>query len=124
MRPDDSYKVLAAFAFLGVDLNRRLNVATDKEKIDAFEQAKKDAKVEFKKKAFELHPDRNKDPLAEDKFKLLSAAMQLIEQVKLAIQPPPVTRIHIVMHPYSTVNMYSNTSATSGTTTAGGWYSW
>lgn len=39
-----------------------------------------DVKTAFKKKAIEFHPDRNKSPDAEDKFKQINAAFQFIEK--------------------------------------------
>jgi molecular chaperone DnaJ len=45
-----------------------------------------DVKMAFKKKAIEFHPDRNKAPDAEDKFKKINEAFQLLE--KFGTNPP------------------------------------
>jgi molecular chaperone DnaJ len=45
-----------------------------------------DVKAAFKKKAIEYHPDRNKSPDAEDKFKKINEAFQLLE--KFGTSPP------------------------------------
>lgn len=47
-----------------------------------------DVKSAFKKKAIEYHPDRNKSSDAEDKFKQINAAYQLLE--KHGTSPPVV----------------------------------
>ena len=45
-----------------------------------------DVKTAFKKKAIEYHPDRNKSPDAEEKFKKINEAFQLLE--KFGTNPP------------------------------------
>lgn len=49
--------------------------------------SKEDAKKAFKKKAIEYHPDKNQSKDAEDKFKEINAAYQLIEKHGTTPQP-------------------------------------
>lgn len=88
----------------------------------ALEALKERAKKQFKKLAFELHPDRtNNDPAKTEDFKLISAAVDDLEKLQLRPPPPPrpvMPTIRIVFRSYG--GGFTGTSTT--TTTGGGWY--
>ena len=76
-------EVVALFALFDVDLPAVVNRVGDMAR--GLEVAKKAVADSWKKKAFELHPDRNG---GDDKaFKVLVAARDTIP--KIGIQPPP-----------------------------------
>lgn len=59
--------------------------------------SKEDVKKAFKKKAAELHPDRNKEPDAEQKFKEVNEAYQLLDKYGTDYSPGNVNSLHYNM---------------------------
>ena len=90
----------------------------------ALEALKERVRKNYKKLAFESHPDRTgNDPEKTERFKMATAVRDKIEKVRLRRAPPPpppmpVPVIHVqrvYFHPFANMNI--NTSATTSTTT-------
>jgi hypothetical protein len=85
--------------------------------LQAFQKAKDAAKVEYRRLAFELHPDRGGDP---EKFKEISALWDKLQKIELK-PVPQVRRVSIVTRgmPFVTVvGVGWRNTTTIGTTTA------
>jgi len=85
---------------------------------EALEAIKSHARVQYKRLAFEWHPDRNQgDPRAEEKFKVLGSVLANLEKLRLQ---PPQRRVQYVHFPSvspfgSSVSYTTDTSTTSAT---------
>jgi len=83
-----------------------------------FKDIQKQARISFRKKALELHPDINHDPKAESELKDLSGHLSLLEKIKLPPLRPKPVMVQIIN--VGGVNWYSG-GTTASTTTTGGW---
>jgi hypothetical protein len=119
-------EVIAAwFQALNVDFVAAAQAAgADAAKVvQAFQDCKARAKTNFRKLAFELHPDRQGGD--EARFKELAGIWNRLKDIEISLQPPQpqpqrvsvtiVSIRHPIPNPY-----YSNSS--TGTTTNGSWW--
>ncbi len=86
------------FSLFGINIDQRMQAANSFiEGRRVFKEAKQEVREKFKKLAFNLHPDRNKENGNngnEEKFKELSAAKTALESIELRERPRPVM-IHV-----------------------------
>lgn len=121
-------EVIAAwFQALGVDFVAAAQAAgadADATKVvQAFQDCKARAKVNFRKLAFELHPDRQGGD--EARFKELSDIWNRLKGIEIALQPPQPQRVSVTVvtiqrRAYSYTN--TNPYASNTTTTNGSWW--
>jgi hypothetical protein len=120
----------AALPELGLSLDemRRAlaHARTPEQASKALEEVKATAKRNWKRRAFELHPDRNNgDPDKAEQLKKLNAAMMTIDKLRVvARRPPPPPRptvtINFVNQGFGGWGGFSNASSTSSATTSTG----
>lgn len=101
------------FSYFGVNLHSVFNgVSGHEEAYKRFEQAKIEAKKNYKKLALKYHPDRNDGD--DTKMKELNSLYDLLEKSKYNIpRPQPTFRVTSVTF----YNQTSTTTTTDGTST-------
>lgn len=99
--PIDQAKVLQAVEALGITVADVEGIRRSPfPQAQTMLQALKDrAKKNYKKLAFELHPDRtNNDPVKTDLFKVLGQVLADIEKLQVRPPPPPIVRQQVAVH--------------------------
>jgi hypothetical protein len=95
------------------------SVKSFEEATKTLEDLKEKAKIEYKKLAFECHPDRNGGD--DTKIKDLNVAYDLVKQVNI-IKPQPRPQVRCVII-HSTMNGWGNaTTTTTNTYTSSAWW--
>lgn len=107
----NSVQVIMLFREFGIDIrNRSVSVRSFEKLQEVVDQAKIDAKKEFKKLAMVHHPDRGGDA---EEFKRISSMYEMIEKLKI-VKPKPKPRMVSITftggYPYSS----TTTSTTTG----------
>lgn len=79
-------QVVSLFRMFGVDIvNLWQRCQTTDQKIEAFQQAKRDAKLAYRRLAMEHHPDRGGDA---EQIKSINAAWSKLENLEMRARPP------------------------------------
>lgn len=113
-----SLEVIAAwFQALGVDFVVAAHAAggDNAKVVQAFQDCKARAKVNFRKLAFELHPDRQGGD--EDRFKQLTDIWNRLKGIEIRPRPQQATFI-VILHRYRDSRVWPDENVHTDTTTS------
>lgn len=116
-------QVTQLFFLFGINIQQRLATARSwDEAKERLAQAKKEAKRSYKKKAFELHPDRNQNnPYAKDEFLELQQAWDVLEKIEIN-RPQHVTQVRIVVTGFGGGGVSTNTTTSTTSSVTGDYW--
>lgn len=125
MTPAEQAKVAEAVRALGVlptDFDA-IRVAPFPRAVEMLKELKERARKNYKRLAFELHPDRTgNDPVKTERFKFFGEILSKLEALEVR-PPPPMPQVQVHMAPVTWVQAsarFVNTGASTTTTNVGG----